>query len=228
MPVEGSLYVNDRSSIIHRKAYEHGDGEMNSITRDKPWEGLRSVLASEDVEQLTEFLESLSPAETALAVSRLSPPEREKLLCLLDPSVAADMIEDVPEVHAADMLEDLPPKQAAAIIEELDSDLQADILAELDEEDVEAILQEMSSSDAEEARMLLSYPAESAGGIMTSEFLSYQEDTPVGDILEDLQTVRETSTDYAVPEIYVVDKEEKLVGVVNPPGSIIGSRFRQH
>ena len=97
---------------------------MTLIARDKPWEGLRSALESEDVERLTSFIESLNPAETALAVSRLSSSEQEKLLCLLDPPVAANVIEDVPEVHAADMIEDLPPGQAAVIMAELDSDLQ--------------------------------------------------------------------------------------------------------
>ena len=189
---------------------------MASITRDKPWEDLRLVLESENAEQLADFLESLSPSETALAVSRLNPTEQEKLLLLLDPSTAADVIEDIPEINAADMIEELPPKQAAAIVEELNSDLQADILAELDAEDAEAILQEMPPSEAEETRTLLSYPAESAGGIMTSDFLAYQEHASVGEIIKDLQINKEDYTDYEVPEIYVVDKDEKLVGVVKP------------
>ena len=174
---------------------------MDSITRDKPWEDLHSVLDTENVEQLTDFLESLSPAETALAVSRLSPSQQEKLLCLLDPSIAADVIEDVPEAHAADIIEDLPPKLAAAIVEELQSDIQADILAELDEENVEAILQEMPATEAEEARILLSYPAESAGGIMTNEFLTYHSNTMVRDVIEDLRVHREDYTDYEKDEI---------------------------
>lgn len=189
---------------------------MAQTTQEKPWEELRAILKFEDVEQVTTFLESLSPAETALTVSRLSPSEQGKLLLLLDPSTAADVIEDIPEINAADMIEELPPKQAAAIVEELNSDLQADILAELDKEDAEAILQEMPPSEADEARTLLSYPAESAGGIMTSEFLAYQEHASVGEVINDLQINKETYSDYEIPEIYVVDKEEKLVGVVRP------------
>lgn len=190
--------------------------DVNLIMHDKPWESLRSILECEDVRQLTDFLGSLSPAETALSVSRLSSNEQQKLLSLLEPSVAADVIEDIPEVHAADIIEELPPKQAAAIVEELDGDLQADILAELDEEDVEAILQEMPSPEAEEARTLLSYPAESAGGIMSAEFISYPPETSVGAIIEDLQMNKDDYAEIDMPDIYIVDEEEKLVGVVKP------------
>jgi len=187
---------------------------MAFTTSDKPWADLRSVLDFGDAENLTKFLESLSPSDTALAISRLTPVEQGRLLSLLDPSFAAGIIDDVPNTQAADIIEELPPKQAAAIIDEMQSDRQADLLAELDMKDIEAILEEMSPSDAEDARTLLSYPSDSAGGVMVSEFLAYPENVSVIDVLEDLQKNREIYMNYHVQYIYVVDREGKLVGVL--------------
>jgi magnesium transporter len=181
---------------------------------DKPWEDLRSVLDSGDTENITKFLESLRPSDTALAISRLTPVEQGRLLSLLNPSFAADVIEDVPDSQAADIIEELPPKQAAAIVDEMQSDRQADLLSELEIEDIEAILQEMTPSDAEEARSILSYPADSAGGIMISEFFAYRENLSITDVLEDLQKNREIYMDYHVQYIYIVDREGKLSGVL--------------
>jgi len=181
---------------------------------DKPWEDLRVILNSGNIENLTKFLESLTPSDTALSISRLAPAEQSRLLSMLDPSFAADVIEDVPDSQAAEIIEEMPPEQAAAIVDEMQSDRQADLLSELETEDMEAILKKMTPSDAEEARTLLSYPADSAGGIMISEFLAYRDDLFITDVLEDLQEKREIYMDYHVQYLYIVDREGKLSGVL--------------
>jgi magnesium transporter len=144
----------------------------------------------------------------------LTEAEQHGLFGLLSPGDAADVIEDIPEIQAADMVEDMPSEQAAAIMEELSSDHLADVLGEMDADASRAILAKMDREEAAEARMLMTYPTDCAGGIMISEFLAYHVDVTIQDVLDDLQAHRREYADYHVQYFYVVDREEKLAGVL--------------
>ena len=185
---------------------------MSDVTL--PWETLSGLIAAENGVELTKFIDTLSPPETARAISRLTEEEQLRLLSILGPEEAADVIEDIPEAQAADLVEDMPSAQAAAIMGELTSDHLADVLGEMDEEASQAILAKMDRKDAEEARMLLAYDPDCAGGLMISEFLVYKIDNTIQDVLDDLQAHRSEYVDYHVQYFYVVDREEKLAGVL--------------
>jgi magnesium transporter len=180
----------------------------------RPWETLSEILAANDVERLKTFILDLSSSETARAISRLSSQEQNKLLTILEPGDAADVIEGVSDTQAVDLIEDLPVESAAAIVDEIPSDRQADLLAELDRKDAEAILKEMSPEEAEDVRRLLTYDPDTAGGLMITEFLAYQEKDRVRDVLRDLQANRETYKDYHVQYLYVKDRGGKFSGVL--------------
>jgi len=175
---------------------------------------LRLLIAAKNSNALIKFINTLSPSETARAVSRLSEEERTRLFALLSPEDAADVIEDIPEAQAADFVEDMPAEQAAAIMEELASDHLVDVLGEMDEESSQAILEKMGREDAEEARMLLEYPPDCAGGLMISEFLAYRYDNTINDVLDDLKVNRNEYIDYHVQYFYVTDSFKKLVGIL--------------
>jgi Mg/Co/Ni transporter MgtE len=130
---------------------------------------LEELIKAGDVEQLSRFLDSIAPAETARAVSRLAEEDRSNLLVLLSPQDAAEVLHDLPDEQAADMIEDIPPEEAAAIIEQMPGDEQADILADIDTAEAEAILKAMSPVEAEKTRQLLQYPEDTAGGIVGGE-----------------------------------------------------------
>ncbi|MBU4581100.1 MAG: magnesium transporter [Proteobacteria bacterium] len=179
-----------------------------------PWEMLSELVAAGNSVELTNFIETLSPSETARAISRLTEAEQLRLFSLLSPEDAADVIEDIPEAQAADLVEDMPSERAAAIMEELSSDHLVDVLGEMDEDASQAILAKMDREDAEEASMLLEYSPDCAGGLMISEFLVYKLDNTIQDVLDDLQANRSEYVDYHVQYFYVVDREEKLAGVL--------------
>ncbi|MBN1903618.1 MAG: magnesium transporter [Deltaproteobacteria bacterium] len=180
------------------------------FTKDR----LKELVDNENRHELTAFINSLSPSETARVISRLTTEEQHRLLSLLSPSDAADVIEDIPEIQAADLVEDMPSDRAAAIMEELTSDHLADVLGEMDEESSHAILEKMDREDADEARMMLEYPPDCAGGLMISEFLAYNLDNKINDVLDDLRANRDEYIDYHVQYIYVVDQGNRLKGVL--------------
>lgn len=189
-----------------------------------PWKILSDLIAAGNSDALMRFIETLSPPETARAISRLTEEEQYGLFRLLSPGDAADVIEDIPEIQAADMVEDMPSEQAAAIMEELASDHLADVLGEVDGDARRAILAKMDREDAAEARMLMTYPTDCAGGIMISEFLAYRVDDTIQDVLDDLQAHRSEYADYHVQYFYVVDREEKLAGVLRLHDLLFPSR----
>jgi magnesium transporter len=188
--------------------------DTNITTIEKPWEHLEGLIAQQDAEQIRSFLDSINPADTALAISRIDDGLVNDLMVLLSPGDAAELIEDLSDTQAAEIMEDLDPSQAAAIFEELDSDHVVDILGEMDTRDADAIIGHMTPEDAEEARQFLTYDEDTAGGLMISEFLDYRSSQTVHDVLEDLQTNREKYAEYDVQYIYITDSAGQLEGVL--------------
>ena len=186
--------------------------ELNDYS--KPWEQLTELIENNDQKQVLKFLNSINPTDTALAVSRLAPVTQSALLTLLNPEQAADVIEDISDAQAADIIEDLQPVHAAAILEELESDHLVDLLGELDSEDADAIISLMNPEDAAEARQFLQYDADTAGGLMISEFLDYRSSQTVQDVLDDFQNNRDEYSTYNVQYLFVTDQQGRLEGVL--------------
>jgi len=185
---------------------------MSDLTTTR--ESLSELIAKGNGIDLTKFIETLNPSETARTISRLTEEEQIRLFGLLSPGDAADMIEDIPDKQAADLVEEIPSEQAAAIMKELTSDHLVDVLSEMDEEASQAILGKMHSEEAKEARMLMEYAPDCAGGLMISEFLVYNVDHTIQDVLNDLQTNRSKYVNYNVQYFYVIDRAKKLTGVL--------------
>ncbi len=189
---------------------------------------LTEIIDSGDGAYLANFLRLLPPEDTAYTIGRLDEDHQTQMLSLLssaDPDLAADLMEHFSDEHAADMIEELPPVVAAAIVDEMDSDEQTDVLAELEDEDAEAILEQMDPEEAEDARRRLQYDEDTAGGLMITEYLAYQEDQDVDDVIADLRRNAEKYNEYEVRFAYLIDRIGRFKGVVTmrslvmaPPG----------
>lgn len=187
---------------------------MTETQIEKPWKRLQQVLEGEDRQELEDLLEELTGAETARALTLISEEARQKLLLLLHPEDAADFLEELPDAHGADIIADLPSEHAAAIVEEMESHHRADLLGEMEQEDVEAILQHMDPEEAADARRLLQYEENTAGGIMATEYVSYPQHQRVADVLLDLREHAEEYSDLGLQYAYVTSAHDRLVGVV--------------
>ena len=197
---------------------------------NKPWERLGELVETRRVEETIDFLDALSPQETALVLSRLDEEERSSLLTLISPTDAAELIEDISDEQAALILSELSPDSAGRIVEELPEEHIVDVLQELDSEDAEEILQTMPPESAEAARTSLSYPKDTAGNLMISDFLSFNQDLSIGEVNRDLKEKQEIYRTYNIQYVYVVDSENRIVGVVRVHDllfSSTGSRLRE-
>lgn len=193
----------------------------------KTWDPLQAAVNANDGEAISDFLSSAEPAEAIHAISQLSDAEQSKLLESLSFEDAAELVEDLPEAQAAQIINRLSAEHAAAIVRELPSDEQADVIARLPETEASAILDAMPAYEASGARRLLSYPSDSAGGLMVTELLSYRDSFTVGDVLDDLRANSERYRSFDVQYAYVVGEEGILVGVL-PLRDLLLSSPRQY
>ena len=179
------------------------------------WDEIRGLMSEGATDEAIEaYLDTLEPGDLVRTIFRLTPDEQRSLLTAVSPERAAELIEDLPDTHAADLIDDMPAHQAAAIVEEMASDDRADLLAEMGEPEAEAILEHLDEEDADEARRLISYPADTAGGLMMTEFAVYPMRATVREVVEDLTSREGDYTFLTVHYVYVVVKRHVLKGVL--------------
>jgi CBS domain-containing protein/sporulation protein YlmC with PRC-barrel domain len=181
-----------------------------------PWEFVASI-DHDDPLRLSvsqNKLVKLPAADIAAIVDEL---DHHTITALLEgfdnPSLADTLEESSPELQMT-ILANMPPERAADILEEMDPDEAADLLADLPEQTSEALLELMEQDDAQEVRTLLTYPEDTAGGIMTTEFAYVPIDLTVGAALNYLRSSEDARDDEGMHYVHILDHNKRLQGVV--------------
>ena len=158
-------------------------------------------------------LAELHPADLASIIDQLGRRDRAGVIASLDDEAAADAIEEMEPETQVEVLEDLEPERAADILEEMSPDDAADLVADLSDEARTEILSLMEREEADEVTGLLGYPEDSAGGIMTTEFVAVPESLTAAQTIERLRELEpDAETIYYV---YVTDDDGRLAGVLS-------------
>src|SRR5580704_1820144 len=158
-------------------------------------------------------LARLHPSELAEIIGDLSSREAVAVVKQLDDETAADAFEHLDTETRKNLIEDIGTERAADIIEEMDADDAADLLAELPEEQQSELLAEMSAYTAGELRELVKYPEDTAGGMMTTDYVwIYPHRTTEATIRKIREIGPESEFIYY---LYVLDKEDHLLGVLS-------------
>ncbi len=155
----------------------------------------------------------LHPADIADVVEEMTADERRAVFEQLDVETAAEALAEVePEMQAA-IVSELDEERAADILEEMAPDEAADLLQDLPEERREELVDLMQKDEAEDVEEILAYPEESAGGIMTTDFIAFPREITAQEAIDRL---RQSKPDpELVYYLYVVDAEGRLEGVIS-------------
>jgi Mg2+ transporter MgtE len=146
-------------------------------------------------------------------VERLAAPERLAIFAALDEETAADTLEELSPEDQAEILKRLDDERAADILEEMGPDEAADLLADLPEERVEKLLDKMRQADADEVEELLNYEEDTAGGLMTTEYVTVTADMTAAEAIDRLRELEPEAEQ--VYYVYVIDHHENLLGVLS-------------
>jgi magnesium transporter len=165
-----------------------------------------------DVAAETEELHPKNLADVAEAMPR----ERvADFLRALPAARAADVLEYLDEELRTDLLEAMSTEQAVAIVSQMTPDDRADILEELEEETADEILHDLPDAERQETERLLQYEPDSAGGLMTTEFVSVMQGLTVEEALAIVRVAARSGRKEAMHAVYVTDERGSLVGVMS-------------
>lgn len=173
---------------------------------------LRMMLQEDDDLGLHEFCEALYPVVVAEVLDGLSVEEAWRVLKSCSIPRQAEILEFIQPSQQMELVEGIEREHLSQLIEAMSSDDRVDLLEHMDEERVEQILPLIAQVERDEIRKMLSYPDDSCGSIMTTEYASLAENISVRDALERLrQQAPDRETIYY---IFIVDEERHLQGVI--------------
>ncbi|GMR02515.1 MAG: magnesium transporter [Acidimicrobiia bacterium] len=170
-----------------------------------------------------EYLDSHQDAWEQIAGT--DPHDAADILEALDEEGAADLLQDLELVDAgdvldqmrpeaaADVLEELDPLEAAELISEMETDQAVDLIGALDRNDRTAVLSALDSETAAEVESLLIYPADTAGGMMTTDYAALPVGMTAGEAIEALRRLH-AELGSNLRYVYVINDENRLIGVV--------------
>ncbi len=182
-----------------------------SKSRNKDREELYESLLETSPEVLQKRLKELHPSDLAEILPLLSLAQRVKILRIIEPEEAARVIYDLDRQMVVPLFEGLGRQRTANILEAMPDDDAADLLGELPRRDKERLLGIIAAAEARDIRMLLAYGAETAGGLMTTEYAAVKKDLTVREAVRVLRTT--ASEAEIIYYVYVVNESNQLTGV---------------
>src|SRR4051812_25583711 len=175
---------------------------------------LATDAATVQLKSSSDKLARLHPVEIARLAEALSYHHGSEVVESLDDETAAETLEEMPAEHQARILGDMDQERAADILEWMSPDEAADVLGDLPEEKAEDLLNRMEGDEQADVAELLPYEDDTAGGLMTTEFVTLPRSLTVSEGLARLREMAETPN--MIYYLYVVEHEEswKLLGVI--------------
>lgn len=173
------LKIHDRRSPTGLIPWEH----IELIETHQPDTGVHS-----NEQEESDKLAELHPADIADILHQLTPAQGARLLGSLDDELAADALEEMDTGRQVHILENMSATRAATILKAMGPDEAADLLGKLPEERTQELLALMTPEESEDVQDLLQYEADSAGGLMTTDYLVLEQTKTVAEALEAVRT----------------------------------------
>ena len=191
---------------------------MNDKALEKLLRFTKQFIKLRTLGHLWNALIKLHYADVATLIEHLSNSEKKIVFQLffdkkLETSKFAEIISEIKPEIAVEILSEFELNKIIPILNELSSDDAASLISFFDEDLQLDILKKMKNEDAVDVQEQLAYPEESAGRIMSSDYLALSETTTASDAISAIQLAGE---DVDVPfYLYVINDEGRLMGVVS-------------
>ncbi|MFT4026930.1 MAG: magnesium transporter [Novosphingobium sp.] len=171
---------------------------------------VQDALDAGENDTVYDLVEPLHPADVADLFELMDRDERLALAAAITDLMGSEVFAELND-HVRELLvEELPAEAVADIAEQLETDDAVAMLEDLDEDDQQAVLAEMEPEDRAAIESALSYPEESAGRLMSRDFVAVPEHMKVGDLIDYLRENKQLATEFW--EVFIVDPSHRPLG----------------
>jgi len=180
------------------------------------WADVQYLVSAAPVQLKVSYdrLAELNPVDLARIVDALSYREGAEIVAALDDETAAETLEEVSDERLADLLEGMDQERAADILEEMTPGAAADALEDLDDDVAEQLLARMEPEEAADVQALLAYDEDSAGRIMSTDFVRVPANATVQDALLKIRALDEVPDPLLAVYVVAEDDPSSLRGIV--------------
>ncbi len=173
-------------------------------------QSVSDALTDGDTDTVYKLVEPLHHADIADLLELFDRDERHRLAASITNLMSSEVVAELNDYVREDMMEALAPEAVASIAEQLDTDDAVQLIEDLDAPDQRAILAELDDEDRIAIETALGYPEETAGRLMSRDFVAVPEHMTVGGLIDFLRDDGDLTTDFW--EIFVVDHTHHPVG----------------
>jgi magnesium transporter len=174
---------------------------------------ISDLIANKSETLLKNILADIYSADIALIINSLEEKESFELFRILPPEVQAEVILELDDYHKDKILETLPPVNINALVSQMDSNDATDIISELKEDVAQSVLRLMSTDDANQVQELLKYREDTAGGVMSKEFVDVKSTDTIEQAIAEIK--HEAWNVEHLYHVWVTDEERCLIGIVS-------------
>lgn len=189
--------------------------EPRSDEEHQPHQRLQAfsrVLESGTLKQARRMLNGLYPAEISHLLESLPPEKRKFIWELVDPELQGDILLEVNDDIRDHLIKQMETTELLALTESFEPDDLADFIQDLPDTVMHLVLQSMDSQDRRRLEAVLSYPEDSAGGLMNTDTITVRPDVSLDVVLRYLR--RRGTIPAMTDNLFVIDRKNRYIGQV--------------
>ncbi|WP_301751357.1 magnesium transporter [uncultured Erythrobacter sp.] len=214
---EDRIHDDDLALADHGEGEVRPDDRVNDERHDqenrlKPSfvSAVHDALAARDKGAVYDLVEPLHAADIADLIELLEPRERAQLASAISDLMTGDVVAELNDYVREDLMDTLSAQAVAVIAEQLDTDDAVQLIEDLDEADQRAVMAELEPETRAAVSSALAYPEETAGRLMSRNFVAVPEHMSVGDLIDYLRENGDIEHDFF--EVFVIDERHHPVG----------------
>ena len=184
--------------------------ETESTAFEVSLQNLMLSLEASDYDEAKTQIKEVHPAEIARLLEAIQPKDRSILWPDIDILIQGEILKEVNEVVQSQLISEMTVDDLVKATEKLDSDDLADLVPNLPESAVHSLLLTLDFKHREHLNKILSYPEDSAGGLMNTDFITVRPDVTIRAVIRYLRLLKEMPVD--TDQVFVVDRNFNYLG----------------